>query len=169
MEIYLSLFAVFISVASLVVSGYRIYRDRSKLCAFATVVLDGSKDPENPPPQLRIYAVNRGPRPVILTDFGSQISRKESSSTPINSEKIDRDDGGDFIKLPEQLAHNIGVKLEDGDIYEVRIKHDDMTELYDAFHSGKRVKKFFFKDVLGKKYFVKSSRKGIDTLCDYKS
>lgn len=70
--------------------------------------------------------------------------------------------------FPENLAHNIGIKLEDGDIYEIRIHHDYHHEVYDSNYDFKKVKKYFFKDVLGKKYYIKGSKKGVRKLFEYR-
>ena len=167
-NIYLTYFAIIISVISLFVSMYRIYRDRSKLYAYSNISYDHSKSLDNPPPVLSIYAVNIGTRPITLTDFGLYVSRKKFSWSPLKPEPIKTNSNGAIIKFPSNLAHNIGIKMEDGDIYEIRIYHDDYRELYDT-NLEAEANKYFFKDVLGNKYFIKGSKKGIKILLNYKA
>lgn len=161
--------AICLSILSLFVSVYRIYRDRSKLFAFCEVVYDSSKDLENPPPVLKIYAVNRGLRPITLTDFGFQVSKKSATWTPLKPEPIETDEEGYLLSFPQNLSHNVGIKMEDGDIYEVRINHDDYEYLYSSSHDFKEAEKYFFKDILGKRYFVKGSKKGIRAVLKHKA
>jgi hypothetical protein len=161
--------AICLSLLSLFVSVYRIYRDRSKLFAFCEVVYDNTKNPENPPPVLKIYAVNRGVRPITLTDFGFQVSKKSVTWTPLKPEPIETDEEGYFLSFPQNLFHNIGIKMEDGDIYEVRGGHEDYDSLYSSNHDFKEAEKYFFKDILGNRYYVKGSKKGIHRILKHKA
>ncbi len=83
LESVVSWLAVFISVVSLLVSAYAIYRDRSRVKVFCKVVYDCSKDQsenlDNPPPFLRIYAVNTGKRAIFLSDLCGYVSRRASA------------------------------------------------------------------------------------------
>lgn len=61
------------------------------------------------------------------------------------------------------------MRLDDGEIYEYRIKHDDYKKLYAVNYDCVLFKKYLLTDVLGKKYPVKSSKKGIEKLLEYKA
>ncbi|EOG7752856.1 hypothetical protein ACLIOB_003496 [Vibrio cholerae] len=165
--------ALVISVISLLVSGYAIYRDRSRVKVFCKVIYDCSKDQsenlDNPPPFLRIYAVNTGKRAIFLSDLCGYISRKSSSSWALKDEPIVFDEHGLPSVVSSGFVHDVAVRLDDGDIYEYRIKHDDYTKLYAVNHDGLLFKKYFLTDVLGKKYPVKGSKKGIEKLLKYKA
>lgn len=161
--------AIFLSVFSLFVSVYRIYRDRSKLFTYCEIFYDDTKDPDKPPPVLKIIAVNRGARPVTLTDFGFQVARKSACWSTLKPEPIETDDKGYLVSFPESLAQNVGIKMEDGDIYEIRVRQGDHISLYSANHDFKEAKKYFFKDVIGKKYFVRGSKSAIKTLLQHKA
>jgi hypothetical protein len=165
--------ALWISVVSLLVSAYAIYRDRSRVKVFCKVVYDCSKDQsenlDNPPPFLRIYVVNTGKRAIFLSDLCGYISRKSSSSWALKDEPIVFDEHGIASVVSSGFVHDVGVRLDDGEIYEYRIKHDDYTKLYAVNHVGVLFKKYFLTDVLGKKYPVKSSKKGIEKLLEYKA
>lgn len=161
--------AIFLSLLSLFVSVYRIYRDRSKLFTYCEIRYDNTKDPDNPPPVLNIFAVNKGTRPITLTDFGFHVTRRGACWSPLKPEPIESDDEGYLVSFPANLAQNVGIKMEDGDIYEIRVRHDDHCSLYSTNHDFKEAKKYFFKDVLGKKYFVKGSKSAINTLLQHKA
>jgi hypothetical protein len=164
--------AIALSLLSLAINAYRIYRDRSKLYVFSEVVFDCSKDQSedlsNPPPFLKILAVNKGARPIVLTDFGGQINKKLASWWPLKNDLVQSEENKVPCLFNSGLAQNIGIKIEDGDVYELRIKHDDYTKLYSTYNDFLEFKKLFFKDVLGKKYFVKNSPKGLKELLQYR-
>jgi hypothetical protein len=172
MEEYLPWLAIILSVLSLYISAYRIYRDRSKLYVFSEVVFDCSSDQSadqtNPPPFLRVLAVNKGARPIILTDFGGQVNKKSATWWSLKNDLVLDDKNCKPLLFSSGLAQNIGVKIEDGDVYELRIKHDDYTKIYSINHDFLEFNKLFFRDVLGKKYFVKNSPKGIKQLLQYR-
>ena len=161
--------AINLSVISLIVSVYRIYRDRSKLFTFCEIIYDATTDPVNPPPVLRIYAINKGIRPVTITEFGLHVTRKSASMSLLKPESLKESDEGYVVGFPENLSQNVGIKMEDGDIYEIKVRHDDYDRLYDCNYDAKKVKKYFIRDVLGRKYFVKGSKSAIKTLLKYKA
>ncbi len=161
--------AIFLSLLSLAASIYSIYRDQSKLFTYSEIIYDSSRNIENPSPILKIYAVNVGSRPITLTDFGFQLPRKSSHCSPLKPEPCQTDSEGNFISYPDNLAHNVGIKMEDGDIYEIRIRHDDHINLYSTHDGLEEAEEYFFKDVLGNKFFVKGSREGIKTLLNHKA
>mgnify|MGYP003624144144 CR=1 FL=1 len=165
--------ALVISVVSFLVSAYAIYRDRSRVKVFCKVVYDCSKDQsdnlDNPPPFLRIYAVNTGKRAIFLSNICGYISRKSSISWTLKDEPIVFDENGITSISSSGFVHNVGVRLDDGEIYEYRIKHDDYTKLYAVHDEVTLFKKYFLTDVLGNKYQVKGSKKGIEILMKYKA
>jgi hypothetical protein len=117
---------------------------------------------------MHIYAVNKGLRPITLTDFGYMVSKKENVWTrikPVSNILLDISDPEFESKIPKQLSQDIGVRLEDGDIYEMRIQHNEEHQFISSYH-GKLAKKMFFKDVLGNKYYVKNSNKHIIILAN---
>ncbi|MCC4273710.1 hypothetical protein [Marinomonas communis] len=164
--------ALLISAISLLVSTYAIYRDKSRVKVFCRVVYDDSKDQseslDNPPPFIRIYAVNTGKRAVFLSNLCGYISRKSSTSWFLKDEPVAFDENGVPSVFASGYAHTSGVRLGDGEVYEYRIKHNDFTKLYDIHTDGTQFKKYFIKDVVGNKYFVKGSRQGIEELVKYK-
>ncbi|SUC52769.1 Uncharacterised protein [Pseudoalteromonas nigrifaciens] len=165
--------ALLISVVSLLVSAYAIYRDKSRVKVFCKVVYDCSKDEsenlDNPPPFLRIYAVNTGKRPIFLSDLCGYISRKSSSFWALKDEPIVYDEHGIPSVVSSYFVHDVGVRLDDGEIYEYRIEHDNYTKLYAVNNGGALFKKYFLTDVLGQKYPVKDSKKGIKKLLEYRA
>lgn len=171
MEQYLPWLAISLSVLSLYVSVYRIYRDRSKLYVFSEICFDCSKDQSedlsNPPPFLKILAVNKGSRPIILTCFGGETNEKKSATWLLNN-ALTLNNSSKSLVFSSGFAHDVGVKIEDGDVYEIRINHDDYETLYNTNDGIIEYKKLFLKDVLGKKYFVKNSAKGLKTLFEYR-
>lgn len=156
--------AILLSLLSLFVSVYRIYRDRSKLYAFCNVFYDGTKDPVSPPPVLHIYAVNRGLRPITLIDFGFQVSRKSVIWTPLKPEPVGTNEEGYAVNFPQNLSHNIGVKMEDGEIYEVRVDSEDFGNLYSSNHDYKEAKKYFFQRYTWKTILCKRFKKGYQNI-----
>ncbi|KMV31026.1 hypothetical protein AB733_08475 [Photobacterium swingsii] len=164
--------ALLISGISLLVSGYSIYRDRSRVKVFCKVVYDCSRDQsenlDNPPPFLRIYVVNTGKRPIFLSNLCGYISRKSAHSWALKDEPIAYDENGIPSVVSSGFVHNVGVRLNDGEIYEYRIKHDDYTKWYST-ESDSLFRKYYLTDVLGKKYFVKGSKVGIKTLSEYQT
>ncbi|MBD1574171.1 hypothetical protein HC725_12950 [Vibrio sp. S17_S38] len=166
-------FALLISSVSLLASVYSIYRDKSKVKVFCKVVYDCSKDQsenlDNPPPFLRIYVVNTGKRPIFLSELCGYISRKSSSSWALKDEPIVFDENGIPSLFSSGFVHDVGIRLNDAEIYEYRIKHDDYTKLYDTNQGCLTYKKYYLTDVLGKKYFVKGSQKGIHKLAQYQA
>ncbi|HDY7997985.1 TPA: hypothetical protein ACGUON_004727 [Vibrio vulnificus] len=173
LESVVSWLAVFISVVSLLVSAYAIYRDRSRVKVFCKVVYDCSKDQsenlDNPPPFLRIYAVNTGKRAIFLSVLCGYVSRRASSSWALKEVPVVFDKNGAPSVVSSGFVHDVAVRLDDGEIYEYRIRHDDYTKLYAIDHDGVLFKNYFLTDVLGKKYRVKGSKKGIEKLLAYKA
>ncbi|MGR4999556.1 hypothetical protein [Vibrio celticus] len=165
--------ALLISGISLFVSGYSIYRDRSRVKVFCKVVYDCSRDQsenrDNPPPFLRIYVVNTGKRPIFLSDLCGYISRKSANSWALKDEPIAFDENGIPSVFSSGFVHDVGVRLNDGEIYEYRIKHDDYTKLYSIENDGFMFRKYYLTDVLGKKFFVKGSKVGIKKLSEYQA
>lgn len=96
--------AIAISILSLIVSMYRIYRDRSMLVTYSEIVHDDTRDPFDPPPFLRILAVNRGNRPITLTDFGISVSRKETTWTPLKPEPVQLNEYGFLEGVSRKLG-----------------------------------------------------------------
>lgn len=170
---FLPWFALLISGVSLLASVYSIYRDKSKVKIFCKVVYDCSRDQseklDNPPPFLKIYVVNTGKRPIFLSDLCGYISRKSSSSWALKDEPIVFDKNGIPSVFSSGFVHDVGIRLNDAEIYEYRIKHDDYTKLYCTNHDGLVFKKYYLTDILGKRYFVKGSSKGIRELLQYKA
>lgn len=164
--------AICISAISLMASFYNTYRDRSKLRVFSEVVYDCSKDQsenlDNPPPYLRIYAVNVGKRAITLKNLNGAVSKKSRTSWALIDEPIVFDENGLPSIASSGFVQDIGVRLNDGDIYEFRIKHDDYTKLYSTSEDCLEFKKYFFMDVLGNQYLVKDSEKGIKCLLQHK-
>lgn len=152
---------------------YSIYRDKSKVKVFCKVVYDSSKDQsenlDNPPPFLRIYVVNTGKRPIFLSELCGYISRKSSNSWALKDEPVVFDGNGNPSLFSSGFVHDVGVRLNDAEIYEYRIKHDDYTMLYSTNHDFVPFKKYYLTDVLGKKYFVKGSQKGINKLSQHQA
>lgn len=158
--------ALFISVISLSVSIFRIYRDRSKLIVWSEIVYHHSAKDNKEYPVMHLYAVNAGLRPITITDVGYTVSKNKSEWTPIKpvyDMPLNLSVSDTEFKLPQQLAHEIGIRLEDGDIYEMRIRHND----YDMFISTRfdgLAKKMFFKDILNNKHYIKNSSNDIKKL-----
>ena len=165
--------ALLISVVSLFVGVYSIYRDRGRVKVFCKVVYDCSKDQsknlDNPPPFLCIYAINTGKRAIYLSGFCGYISRKSSSYWVLKEDPIVFDEHGIPSIISSGFVHDVGVRLDDGEVFEYRIKHDDYRKLYAINHDCSSIKKYFATDILGNKYPVKGSKKGIKKLLEYKA
>ncbi|EHK9186365.1 hypothetical protein [Vibrio aestuarianus] len=165
--------ALLVSGFSLLVSGYSIYRDRSKISVFCKVVYDCSRDQsenfDNPPPFMKIYVVNTGKRPIFLSDLCGYISKRAVSSWALKDEPIAFDENGVPSVTLSGFVHEVGVRLNDGEIYEYRVKHNDYLKLYSVDNEGETFKKYYLKDVIGNKYFVKGSKSGIKKLLEYQA
>ena len=124
----MAVLAVVLSVISLGVSIYAIYRDRSRFLAFSEIVYkDDMTNYGKTIPTLRVYAVNRGSRPVVITSFGFQVKRGEEVSRPLRPEEINLAGAADGLQMPENLAQNVGLRMGDGDVYEMRIVPSDYS------------------------------------------
>ncbi|MDD2356420.1 MAG: hypothetical protein PHX13_00745 [Thiovulaceae bacterium] len=171
MTTYIPWVALIISVISLIVSIYKIYRDKSELVTWSEIVYHQSLKDGKSYPVMYLYAVNKGLRPITLTDIGFEVSNYENVLTrikPMEDIALDISDIDFESKIPQQLSQDIGVRLEDGDIYEIRIQYDEYYKFLSAYHNFEVAKKMFFKDVLGTHYYVKNSNKHINILDNYK-
>ncbi|EJE8558665.1 hypothetical protein [Vibrio vulnificus] len=165
----ISMLALMVAGLSFLVSVYSIIKDNSRLKAIAKISYNHSANPNNPPPQMQIVLVNQGKRPITITHFGFSVSRKEHIWQSIVPPQPMVNDSGLAVSFPQGLAQDVGIKLNDGDVYEAVIEHHDYELLYSTAHDFKEAKSFFFMDVLGKRYKVKNSEKLVSKLRDFKA
>ncbi|WP_267749827.1 hypothetical protein [Vibrio cholerae] len=168
LEIYLPWLALLVSAISLAVSVHSIYRDRSKIRVLSKVYYDRSLDLDNPPPFLAIYVVNTGKRPLFISNIVGYANWNQSNLWSLKDDSISFDENGFPSVFKSGLVHEAGLRLNDGDIYEYRVRHDEHEKLYSS-DSFMPFKKYYLTDVLGKKYPVKGSKKGIRELLKYQA
>ncbi|MGP5310029.1 hypothetical protein [Vreelandella alkaliphila] len=165
----ISMLALIVAGLSFLVSVYGIVKDNSRLKTVARLTYNHSASLDNPPPQMQVVLVNQGKRPITITHFGFSVSRKEHIWQSLVTPQPVVDDDGMAVSFPQGLAQDIGIKLNDGDVYEAIIEHHDFELLYSSAHDYKEAKLFFFMDVLGKRHKVKNSEKLVSTLRNYKA
>ncbi|EOK5766258.1 hypothetical protein ACM6VD_004106 [Vibrio vulnificus] len=165
----ISMLALIVAGLSFLVSVYGIMKDNSRLKTVAKITYNHSASLDNPPPQMQVVLVNQGKRPITITHFGFSVSRKEHIWQSLVTPKPLVNEDGVAVSFPQGLAQDIGIKLNDGDVYEAVIEHHDFELLYSSAHDYKEAKSFFFMDVLGKRYKVKNSEKLVGALRSYKA
>ncbi len=166
--------ALSISLLSLIVNFYRIYRDRSKIVAWSKIIYHQNHQTSNlrEEPVLHLYAINIGLRPIILTDVCSINKKHETQCRYLNTESINTNNISNLTEVISKLednllAHKSNIRLEDGDVYEIKIKHTDYHDYLLANKEYSLADKMFFRDILGKKYKIKNSKKCIKILDDF--
>lgn len=166
--------ALLIALFSLFINSYRIYRDKHKLVTWSEIITKCSMENNKEYPVLRIYAVNIGLRPITLTEFGFYAKSKKhyigKNIKPLEDIPSDIFDPEFESKISQKsLAHENKIRLEDGDIYEMQIKYDEFDMFYDTYNENAELaKQMYFKDILGKKYYIKDSENNIKILNNYK-
>jgi len=142
METTLSIFAIVISLISLGVSVFVVFRDRAKLKAECKVFKHDETDEYS---HLYVKAVNEGRRPITLLYLMGIYSENEKSG---------------------YLLENGGAKLEEGDFREERIgKFDGMM-----IHTGRfgekdcQLENLYFEDTAGNQYPVNGAKECISKL-----
>lgn len=165
--IIISIAALIFSATSLAFSIYNILRDRGKLRVWSELYYDRSKDPENPPPSLKIIMVNAGRRPIVLTSF-VKLSPSMTWYSPLNYPSLPTNEKGYLNRLPTMedfAAQNTCLVLKEGEVFEYIIEHGDDFELFtlidDDIHYAN---KLYVQDVLKRRYYVKKSHESIEKL-----
>lgn len=175
LEIIISTVAIAISFFSLFINFYEMYRNKSKLKVWAKILYaeDIYSDFENKKynPILQIFIVNKGLRPIIINDICISFNdgslrcnclKEESKTLDIRLNDINSLKKIEKLMVDNGLSHVYGIKLEDGDVFEIRIKHDDLYKYYD-FEKGAAYK-FFIRDIFGTNHYVKNSKKYLKVL-----
>ncbi len=121
--------ALFISVLSLCLSAYSVLRDRSRLKATSIQYKWGP---------LRIRAVNRGRRPVILTMLRGEYNGGYKSGTYLGDK-------------------NEGIRLNERERYEINLDgaHHIVLTTHPESHEPLFAKNLWFEDTTGRRYRIK--------------
>jgi hypothetical protein len=139
-SLYLSAFAILISLISLVWSIHIGRRDRGRIKATSKLLKSVSRSL-----YLEVRAVNHGRRPVILTMLITDFANGSSF--------------GSYL-IPEEKC-----RLEEGEFFEQAIKAGDN---YTISHEGVEAINFWFEDTLGNRYKVKNAKKHLKVLLGQK-
>lgn len=135
--LHVSIAALAVSFASLMVSVYSSLRDRGRLETKSTLIFDDAGEDE---PIIRIEAANAGRRPLILRMWGGSDDRGEFVGTYIDRE-ADGKRLGEHERIEFTLRRSdLGFSWEDNVV--------DFTRLW-------------FEDTLGRRYLVKDSKRNI--------
>lgn len=164
--------ALIIASFSLFVNIYRIYRDRNKLVIRSELIYKQSINENRNTPTIVIYVINIGLRPIRLVNFGiftdsknnyneMNIKTTDDQSIDLNNDNINEEINNIF------LAHNNNIKLEDGDIYEMNISYNDFDFYMNSASNYAPATGMYFKDILGKKYYIKGIKKNIEKLIHF--
>lgn len=179
LEIIISVIAIVISLFSLFINFYKIHRDKSKLKVWAKILytedIFSHPDDRKYYPVMQIFIVNAGLRPITITDIGMSFKDKSMSYKHIKendeiadinlnnenlAEKIEK------LFIVDNLSHKYGIKLDDGDIYEIRIKYDDYYKYIDFDkHAACKV---YIRDIFGIDHYVSNSKRCLKTLNEHK-
>lgn len=181
LEIIISIIAIVISLFSLFINFYKVHRDKSKLKVWAKIFYaeDFYSEPDNRKyyPVMQIFIVNAGLRPITITDIGMMFKDKSVRYKHIkeNDELADIHLNGNDENIVEKieklfiidnLSHKYGIKLDDGDIYEIRIKFGDYYEYIDFEKDV--AQKVYIRDIFGNDHFVKNSKQCLKILNEHK-
>ena len=167
--------ALIISILSLLVNFYRIYRDRGKIKAWSKIVYHQNHQTENlqREPVIHLYVVNIGLRPIILTDLCMTKKKYGVSCYALNPKDIGEVDNSNILDAISKfedslLAHKSNIKLDDGDIYEMQIKHTDYhLYMIESDEDYTIANKMFFTDILDKRIRIKDGEKSLKILAKY--
>jgi hypothetical protein len=155
-----------VSVSSLTISILSFARDRSRIRAWSEILWQRVGEEEIP--QMRVYISNSGRRSIHILNL-VKISGKSKWWRSINSPEVE----GGLITSIEQieeikekwLAHNVSVKLGEGEIIELSFKPSDSHEFWSLHEESPMLAtKLYIEDVLKRKYPVRGASKCIDTL-----
>ncbi|MDB4609679.1 hypothetical protein OAH46_01170 [Verrucomicrobia bacterium] len=154
---YISYLAIVISGISLAVSGYGLLRDKSKVKAWCSLSLNTTKSVRGDL-ELHVYVSNAGRRPVNI-NYLIMKHPNGHISNPINPPKPTTNEEGCTVGIPDIVAHQIGVRLEEGESHEIVYDSSDFVWFYDGDKDF--AKQLFFEDTLGRWYKVKNSIKTV--------
>ncbi|MBD5779807.1 hypothetical protein IEN85_09910 [Pelagicoccus sp. NFK12] len=148
---YLPVIAICISILSLGISWYSLYRDKSRLTIRANIFTD-----QKSKKVLEIRAVNVGRRPLYINWFGLRHGKETSRTSIVPYE---------FIDLKEQLesmehhkAKEPFVKLTEGEMFRHCITRDDASTLFMA-GVEEFAEKVWIEDALGKRFCIPGIKK----------
>jgi hypothetical protein len=154
LPVTISIIAILLSSISLILSGYSIFRDRSKIKSWSYLFYDYVDKPS-----LRMIFVNKGRRPIYL----KHISYKFNSGTtqsPFNNPGVSTNENNELIDIKPMLAHKSCIRLTEGETYEEIIKFDSWYRIINT--QGDHVEyanSIWVEDVEGKKYKIKNAIK----------
>lgn len=136
----ISMLALLVSFASLVVSVFFNLRDRQKLVASSKFI---AFHPEYGPAHVDVAIVNAGRRPIILRMWGGS------------------DNAGEWVG--EYLGkEHAGLRLSEHERHDITVSKDD---LYSSTpHSEIIYKVLWVEDSLGRRHVVKDSRRNVQLL-----
>jgi hypothetical protein len=170
--IFISCTALIISIISLTFTIYNILRDRGKVTAWAEIFYDSSKDPDKPPPALRVRVVNSGRRPIVILHIVKEAKTGTWFSSIVDP-VLPIDENGNLLRPPKVkdfVAQNSCLTLREGEVFEIIINYDEhLGELVNF--DGENVhftKKLYIEDVLKNRYYVKKSFENIKILSGFK-
>lgn len=181
LEIIISIIAIVISLFSLFINFYKIHRDKSKLKVWAKIFYAedfySNLDDRKYYPVMQIFIVNAGLRPIIITDIGMMFKDKsvrykhikendEATKVHLTTDDENIVEKIEKLFIVDNLSHKYSIKLDDGDIYEIRIKYDDYYEYIDFEKDA--AFKVYIRDIFGNNHYVKNSRQCLKILNEYK-
>ena len=141
MSIYISLFALSVSVISLIISWHFGFRDRAKLKTYAEFY---PSHPEHDRGRIEIRIVNHGRRATIITLFGGDLDDGKCSGTYLGKK-------------------GEGLRLGEHEKYETTVYADDLLVTNVEGNVAEFVR-LWFEDTLGQRHKIKNSEKLIAKL-----
>lgn len=139
-----------------------LYKGKGSIKAWCQLAFNKGKALEGDP-ELHVHAVNSGKRPVIL-NYLSLKTPNGYTHIPLKPLAPVLDAGGNVVGIADILMHEIGIKLEEGQMHHVIFGSRDWTQLYDGEDNFSR--EIYFEDSFGKKHKVRNSRKVVSRYLD---
>jgi hypothetical protein len=169
--VVISSIALVVSTINLVFTIYNIFRDRGKVTAWAEISYDTSKDPDNPPPALRVRVVNSGRRPIVILYIVKEAKTRIWFSSIVDP-VLPIDENGKLLRFPKNkdfVAQNSCLTLREGEVFEWIIDYEEhLGELIFDDGNFHFAKKLYIEDVLKNRYYVKKSFENIKILSTHK-
>lgn len=171
-SIIISTIALTVSFFSLLVSVYKIIRDKGKIKAIAKIIYIKpafSMTPEfTEVPTIEIYITNTGIRPISIVSLKTtyndnstkyvSIPNRNTEEKIVNLNELSFDEIKKEFSRDSFLIHKYAIRLQENEVFEVNI---DEHALFLICHpnNGSIAKKIYIEDSLGESHYVKNSDK----------